>query len=144
MQTSAVAFVAAADTVNSPAAVGSPLTTSDTPYCLAFAQSGSPRTLRTSADRLQAARLVPLAPDGAELAFDRCEARPESLRAECAAGAWEFVFADPATILARADRPGLGLRLDFLSDGIRFQTLFPVPARGSGAPPDGTLRAACR
>ena len=97
------------------------------------------RTLRTGADTPLVARLVPLAPDGAELAFDRYETRPESLRAECAAGAWEFVFADPATILARADRPGLGLRLDFLSDGIRFQTLFPVPARGSGAAPDGTL-----
>ena len=46
------------------------------------------RTLRTGADTPLVARLVPLAPDGAELAFDRCEARPESLRAECAAGAW--------------------------------------------------------
>ena len=91
------------------------------------------RTLRTGADTPLVARLVPLAPDGAELAFERYERRPESLRAETSAGAWGFVFADPATLLARADRPGLGLRLDFLSDGIRFQQLFPLPSP-SGVP----------
>ncbi len=96
------------------------------------------RTLRTSRDAALVAQLVPLGPDGAPLAFGRYEERPEALRAECAAGAWEFVFADPATILARADRPGLGLRIDFLAEGRRFHMLFPVPAPGAAAP-DGTL-----
>ena len=96
------------------------------------------RELRTSRDEALVAHLVPLGPDGAPLAFERYASGPESLRAECAAGAWEFVFADPATILARADRPGLGLRLDFLAEGRRFQMLFAVPPPGSAAP-DGTL-----
>lgn len=96
------------------------------------------RELRTSRDAALVAHLVPLGPGGAPLAFERYEERPEALRAECAAGAWEFVFADPATLLARADRPGLGLRLDFLAEGRRFNMLFPVPAPGAAAP-DGTL-----
>ena len=96
------------------------------------------RELRTSRDEALVAHLVPLGPDGAPLAFERYESHPESFRAECAAGAWEFVFADPATILARADRPGLGLRLDFLAEGRRFHMLFAVPAPGAAAP-DGTL-----
>ena len=96
------------------------------------------RTLRTSRDSFFVAHFVPLAPDGSPLAFERWESRPESLRAECAAGSWEFVFADPATILARADRPGLGLRIDFLPAGRSFHLLFPVPAPGAAAP-DGTL-----
>ena len=97
------------------------------------------RTLRTSRESAFVAQFVPLAPDGAPLAFERYEMRPESFRAETAAGAWEFVFADPATLLARADRPGLGLRLDFLAEDRRFHMLFPVPAPGASAPPDGTL-----
>lgn len=96
------------------------------------------RELRTSRDAALVAHLVPLGPGGAPLAFERYEERPEALRAECAAGAWEFVFADPATLLARADRPGLGLRLDFLVEDRRFNMLFPVPAPGAAAP-DGTL-----
>ena len=97
------------------------------------------RTLRTSRETFFVARLEAVAPDGAPLAFERYEMTPESLRAETAAGAWEFVFADESTVLARADRPGLGLRLDFLSEDRRFQLLFPVPAPGSSAPPDGSL-----
>ena len=98
------------------------------------------RTLRTSADRLQAARLVPLAADGRPLDVLRYDMRPESLRAETEAGAWEFVFADPATLLARADRPGLGLRVDFENDGPMAEFLFPVPSPAApDAPPDGTL-----
>ena len=91
------------------------------------------RELRTSRDEALVAHLVPLGPDGAPLAVERYESHPESFRAECAAGAWEFVFADPATILARADRPGLGLRLDFLAEGRRFHMLFAVPAPGAAA-----------
>ena len=45
------------------------------------------RTLRTSADQLQAARLVPLAADGRPLDVLRYDMRPESLRAETEAGA---------------------------------------------------------
>ena len=98
------------------------------------------RTLRTSADQLLAARLVPLAPDGRPLDVLRYEMRPESLRAETEAGAWEFVFADPATILARADRPGLGLKVDFENGRPRPEFLFAVPSPDApDAPPDGTL-----
>ena len=98
------------------------------------------RTLRTSADRLQAARLVPLAADGRPLDVLRYDMRPESLCAETKAGAWEFVFADPATLLARADRPGLGLRVDFENDGPMAEFLFPVPSPAApDAPPDGSL-----
>lgn len=97
------------------------------------------RTLRTSRDTPFVARLVPLAPDGSAVGFDRFETRPESFRAESPAGAWEFAFADESTIVAVADRPGLGLRLDFMPGGRRFQALFPVPRPGSSGGPDGTL-----
>jgi hypothetical protein len=96
------------------------------------------RTLRTSADQLLAARLIPLAGDGRPLDILRYEMRPESLRAETEAGAWEFVFSDAATILARADRPDLGMKVDFVNNGPQAEFLFNVPSPDApGAAPDG-------
>ena len=78
------------------------------------------RELRTSRDEALVAHLVPLGPDGAPLAFERYESHPESFRAECAAGAWEFVFADPATILARAASPSSTKHMTYICNKIKF------------------------
>ncbi len=49
-------------------------------------------------------------------------------------------FSVPLSYLARADRPGLGLRVDFENDGPMAEFLFPVPSPAApDAPPDGTL-----
>ena len=87
------------------------------------------RTVRTSARTPFVARMIPLAPDGSELRFTRFAMEPEILRAGTPAGTFEFAFADPDTVLVRADRPGIGLRLDFLPEGTNvFDAILPVPA----------------
>ena len=87
------------------------------------------RTVRTSSKTPFVARMIPLAPNGSPLEFTRFAMEPESLRAGTASGELEFVFADPSTLLVRADRPGIGLRLDFLPDGSRVSNLLlPVPS----------------